>query len=92
MTAAKYKPLFANDADAKFDKWVKANARRLVQQALKSGQLKRQPCYCGAVPAEAHHHDYLKALQVEWLCKKHHVEADKKRRAIDKRAIPTLAV
>ena len=41
--------------------------------------LKRQPCWCGAT-AEAHHPDYDKPLEVEWLCKKHHME---KHRTLD---------
>jgi len=37
--------------------------------------LERQPCeVCGARPAEAHHDDYSRPLEVRWLCKRHHAE------------------
>lgn len=44
-------------------------ARQAVLIALRSGRLQRQPCKrCGAAKAQAHHHDYSKLLDVEWLC------------------------
>lgn len=50
----------------------KYNARAVFWRALKSGKLKKQPCFeCGA-PAEAHHPDYNRPLDVVWLCSKHH--------------------
>ena len=53
-----------------------------VRNALKSGELVRQPCeVCGDPDSEAHHEDYSKPLEVRWLCKPHHREADKARRA-----------
>jgi len=41
---------------------------------MRAGQLKRQPCIiCGAEQVDAHHVDYLKPLEVVWLCRKHHL-------------------
>ena len=56
-------------------------ARQAVLVALRSGRLKRQPCKrCGHAPAQAHHPDYSKPLDVVWLCPDHHREADKEQR------------
>lgn len=54
-------------------------AHLAVSQAIKSGQLQRQPCeVCGSVvQVEAHHADYDKPLDVEWLCQTHHKERHK---------------
>ena len=46
-------------------------ARWMVRNAIRDGKLIRQQCHCGA-KAEAHHEDYSKPLEVEWLCTKHH--------------------
>jgi len=44
-----------------------------VAAAIADGTLTRQPCEtCGAVPADAHHEDYDKPLEVVWLCRSHH--------------------
>lgn len=56
--------------------WAKRNpekykAQNAVNNAIRDGRLKRQPCYCGA-KAHAHHTDYSKPLEVQWLCPKHH--------------------
>lgn len=63
---------------------VKAEARRELARAIRSGQLVRQPCeVCkithGAqrrdgttVRVEGHHDDYTKPLEVRWLCGEHH--------------------
>ncbi len=53
----------------------KARCHRLVDLALKDGTLARQPCYCGDINAVAHHRDYNKPLEVEWLCRRHHMKA-----------------
>ena len=56
----------------------KNQARVLVGRALKSGELKKEPCnYCGATSnIEAHHHDYSKPLDVTWVCFKYHREIE----------------
>lgn len=56
----------------------KIRARQEVRNAIKRGDLVRLPCEkCGKEKTEAHHEDYSKPLMVKWLCKLHHIEADK---------------
>lgn len=53
----------------------KRTTRGLTKRAIKQGKLVRQPCQvCGVVEVEAHHTDYTKPLDVQWLCKQHHRE------------------
>jgi hypothetical protein len=53
-------------------------ARRAVERALKRGDLVKQPCRdCGSPNVQAHHEDYNRPLEVVWLCRKHHAQADK---------------
>ena len=48
-------------------------ARAKVAQAVKSGKLIRLPCLvCGDPNSQAHHEDYSKPLEVQWLCQHHH--------------------
>jgi len=72
--------------------WVKNNqhkirAHKAVYNAVKKGELIRQPCMiCGATEnIHAHHDNYNRKLDVVWLCGKHHSERhlslDKKRAA-----------
>lgn len=50
-----------------------ARARSQVQRAIRCGDLVREPCaVCGREPAEGHHDDYDKPLEVRWLCRTHH--------------------
>ena len=54
----------------------KTRAYDMVRRAIRLGRLVRKPCeVCGAAKVEAHHDDYLKPLDVRWLCFKHHREA-----------------
>lgn len=60
---------------------VQEAARRAVREAVRAGTLTRQPCEkCGATEAQAHHDDYLKPLDVRWLCRKHHDEVHRELR------------
>jgi hypothetical protein len=53
----------------------KIAAHKAVKIALSSGDLKRKPCEkCSAEKAQAHHEDYSKPLDVNWLCSTHHAE------------------
>jgi ribosomal protein L37E len=48
-------------------------ARTLIHAAIRRGDVARRPCeVCGTEPAQAHHHDYDKPLDVQWLCRRHH--------------------
>lgn len=50
-------------------------ARQTIRNALRRGIIKKAPCeICGDEKSEAHHDDYMKPLEVRWLCRKHHVE------------------
>lgn len=52
---------------------VKDLARAQVHNSIKRGVLVKLPCeVCGSSKVEAHHCDYLKPLDVMWLCNKHH--------------------
>ena len=51
----------------------KEKCHALFGYAVKMGRVEKQPCIiCGKFPAEGHHHDYWKPLDVIWLCRKHH--------------------
>jgi ribosomal protein S27AE len=51
-------------------------ARWTTSNAIRDGRLLREPCSeCGATPAQAHHDDYAKPLDVRWLCQPCHVIA-----------------
>jgi len=52
-------------------------ARQLAHAAIKKGRIKRQPCViCGTTNrVVAHHEDYSKPYEVQWLCKNHHGRA-----------------
>lgn len=50
-------------------------AQGLVAHALRSGKLKKQPCWVCGCNAVAHHPDYDRPLDVVWLCQPHHKQA-----------------
>ncbi len=53
----------------------KNRAHSAVYSAIKAGKLVRGRCeVCGALKVHAHHDDYSKPLDVNWLCARHHAE------------------
>lgn len=60
----------------------KVLAQTRLQRAVKAGKITRQPCeVCGSINVDAHHEDYTKPFDVQWLCRKHHVLANQRRKA-----------
>lgn len=61
----------------------KVIARRMVQIALTKGKMVKGDCEklsedcTGRI--EAHHEDYSEPLKINWLCSKHHRDADAER-------------
>lgn len=49
-------------------------ARNKVTYAVRLGKLIKVPCDCGDKEVQAHHEDYSKPLEVEWLCRTCHNE------------------
>jgi hypothetical protein len=46
-----------------------------VNSAVKRGKIVREPCeICGEENSHAHHEDYLKPFEIQWLCPLHHKE------------------
>lgn len=53
----------------------KVSARKILAQAIRSGNIVKQSCeVCGDLVSFGHHDDYSKPLEVRWLCRKHHRE------------------
>ena len=54
----------------------KKAAHQAVQTAIRNGSLQKMPCeVCNSTNRiHAHHDDYLKPLDVNWLCHTHHME------------------
>jgi hypothetical protein len=53
----------------------KFKARELLSYAVKIGVIKRGRCeVCNSTKTEAHHQDYNKPLEVNWVCQIHHRE------------------
>ena len=51
----------------------KYKATNMVNNAIRDRKLFKEPCaICGDEQAYAHHDDYLKPLNVRWLCAIHH--------------------
>lgn len=46
----------------------KYKAHNMVNNAKRDGKLFGEPCQCGKESEHAHHDDYLKPLNVRWMC------------------------
>jgi hypothetical protein len=61
-------------------KWIRLNnqkriAHHAVNNAVRNGRLTKAPCeLCHAEKSEAHHEDYSRPLDVNWLCTTCHNE------------------
>jgi hypothetical protein len=49
-------------------------ARSKAGVYLRRGKITREPCRVCGGPAEMHHPDYDKPYEVDWLCRKCHLE------------------
>lgn len=51
----------------------KYKANCAINNALRSGKIKKLPCeICGSEKSVGHHDDYDKPMSVRWLCQAHH--------------------
>ena len=63
---------------------LKVSCRATTRYYVKVGKLIKKPCeMCGNNSVEAHHPNYNKILEVNWLCKIHHSEWHIKNKAIE---------
>ena len=57
---------------------IRKSAHDKVYRAIRTGKLNKQPCEICGENAHAHHEDYAKPLEVNWLCRSHHAERHQK--------------
>lgn len=85
---SKVKSRYTRRFEQKFPE--KFAAHKALRKAVRNGQVKKLPCQeCGDPCSEGHHHDYTKPLDVTWLCKKHHIAADRARREREQSTAPS---
>jgi hypothetical protein len=70
-------------------KWAKINSHKvkahaIVARAIRTGRLLRENCEKCGLSAQAHHDDYLKPLNVRWLCTKHHNDHHNEMRRLER--------
>lgn len=53
---------------------MKANVRSITKYYVKVGRITKGTCIkCGSFDTQAHHNDYAKPLEVEWMCRRCHL-------------------
>lgn len=68
---------YENEQNSKERYPGKEKARRALEYAVKKGRIKKLPCeVCGNFNSEAHHENYRKPLEVNWLCRRHHLQME----------------
>lgn len=67
---------------SKFPNRIKANTA--LGNALRDGKLIAEPCFICGAKAQGHHSSYDFPLGVTWLCPKHHAEAHKLTRELNR--------
>ena len=73
---------FSGEEMKKVSYRIAGRAHAIVAKAIKDGELTPQSCeVCGAQKTQAHHEDYSKPFDVNWLCTKHHGERHRNRPA-----------
>lgn len=75
--------LYYNEYQKAYQKGVgkkATQARRKITYLVGKGKIKKHPCKkCGTLIVEAHHYKgYDYPLEIQWLCKKHHLKAHNK--------------
>jgi len=70
-------PVWKQDGHISQKRWGLRNPDKrkvhvIANAAVKNGTLIKLSCWCGNPKTEAHHPDYSKPLEVQWLCRKHH--------------------
>lgn len=74
----------SDETDTGCTNYQRIVARLKLNAAIRSGKIKRQPCeVCGAEPAEGHHPDYSRPLDVVFLCPQHHRELHQAERMVE---------
>ncbi len=53
---------------------IKTKCRAMFSSAVRRGKIIKENCFVCGNAGEAHHPDYGKPYDVEWLCSKHHRE------------------
>jgi len=62
-----------------FNNLEKSRASAIFRMRFRRSGNVRPPCeICGKKPADAHHPDYSKPMEVKWLCRGHHIQENKK--------------
>lgn len=57
-------------------------ARSYAFVYLSKGKIERKNCEVCGEKAQMHHNDYKKPLEVQWLCRKHHLDLHSKNKII----------